>query len=480
MCQYHIQTHVEGSTRFHDDKFCSPVDLARIGSMQDLFSTAANVGPMITPVSEFVRQIRRHLEGHFPLGWISGEVSGLTRAGSGHIYFTLKDAEGQMRCVMWRTRAQLLPFEVREGTRIEVRAQVTIYEPRGDMQLVVEQIRHAGQGNLFEAFMRLKARLEAEGLFDADLKRELPRYPRRIGLVTSPAAAALRDVLTTLHRRAPGLQVVLYPSAVQGERAGEQLAEAILTASARHREDRIEALIVCRGGGSLEDLWAFNHEALVRALRACAIPVVSGVGHETDTTLCDFAADARAATPTAAAELLTTSLLALRQALPRQQADLQRLLGFQLREAAQTLDLLEHRLVHPRQRIERLRADLSQMQLRMQHAIHNQLGSHTRQLATLDTRFARHRPETRALRQRLGHLGERLATTLRQQQSRRQQHLEALARGLTHLGPESVLQRGYAIVRDETGQIVRDADALASGDAIELLLARGKRQARVS
>jgi exodeoxyribonuclease VII large subunit len=442
--------------------------------MPDLLSTQASVGAIATPVSDFVRHIRRYLESGFPLGWVSGEVSNLVRAGSGHIYFTLKDSGGQLRCAMWRSKAQLLAFQLTEGMQIEVRAQVTVYEPRGDLQLSVENIRRAGLGNLFEAFMRLKARLEVEGLFANELKRALPKLPACIGIVTSPAAAALHDVLTTLRRRAPGLHVILYPTAVQGETAGEQIAQAILDASARSTHDGTQALLVCRGGGSMEDLWAFNHEAVVRAIRASSIPVVSGVGHETDTTLTDFAADVRAATPTAAAEVISAGLCELRGQLPRIARDLERAAMHRIAQHAQKLDMLERRLVHPRERLTRHRAMLDQLHLRLEHAAMRGHEDRLRQLHNLQSRLERRMPSVQSRQLVLDALHARLHAALRLGHAQRCDKLRTLASNLDHLNPQAVLQRGYAIVRDAEGKVVRDAATLAVGDELELLLATGR------
>ena len=268
------------------------------------------LAPILT-VSALNRLARETLEAALPLMWIGGEISNLTRAASGHLYFTLKDGSAQVRCTMWRNRAQLLAFRPQNGMQVEARALVTLYEARGDFQLSVEAVRPAGMGDLFEAFKRLKDKLAAEGLFDAEAKRALPRFPRAIGLITSPAAAALRDVLVTLERRAPQLSIVLYPVPVQGADAAARLTDAVRRASARAHQDGIEALVLVRGGGSLEDLWSFNDEALARALRHCSVPVISGVGHETDFTIADFAADLRAPTPTAAAEMAAPQHTAL-------------------------------------------------------------------------------------------------------------------------------------------------------------------------
>src|SRR6195256_3585607 len=262
----------------------------------------------VLTVSELLRSVRDTLERRFPLLWVRGELSNLSHAPSGHWYFTLKDGGAQVDCVMFRSRAAALGWEPREGMQVEARALVTLYEPRGRFQLTVEGLRRGGVGPLFERFLRLKEKLEREGLFEAGLKRELPAHPRAMGVLTPRAAAALRDVLTTLARRNPAIPVIVYPIPVQGAGAAERIAAMLATANAR---DECDVLLLVRGGGSIEDLWSFNEEQVARALRASRIPVVVGVGHESDFTIADFAADRRAPTPTAAAELATPARLEL-------------------------------------------------------------------------------------------------------------------------------------------------------------------------
>src|SRR5262249_21863748 len=264
-------------------------------TQESLFSPV----PQIISVAELNRIARELLEQRLPLMWVAGELSNCKRYESGHCYFTLKDANAQVDCVMFRNRAQLLGWQPQDGMQVEVRASPTLYEARGKFQLTVETMRRSGRGALYEAFARLKLKLEREGLFDPARRRPLPRFARVVGIVTSPRAAALRDVLTTLERRMPGLQVVVYPTPVQGGTAARSVAAGIATASTRAECD---VLILCRGGGSIEDLWAFNEEVVARAIVASAIPVVTGIGHETDFTIADFAADFRAPTPTGAAE----------------------------------------------------------------------------------------------------------------------------------------------------------------------------------
>src|SRR5690349_8117153 len=272
--------------------------------MLDLATTS--LGPRVLSVGELNRLARTALEQNLPLCWVAGEISNFKRYDSGHCYFTLKEETAQVECVMFRQKAMLLGWQPESGMQVEVRACATLYEARGKYQITVESMRRAGLGALYEAFERLKARLHREGLFDPARKRALPRFPRALGIVTSPKAAALRDVLTILKRRAPGLPVVVYPTPVQGEGAAARIADAIRLAGSRRDCD---VLIVCRGGGSIEDLWAYNDEQLARVIHASSIPIVSGVGHETDFTIVDFVADVRAPTPTAAAQLASPDRL---------------------------------------------------------------------------------------------------------------------------------------------------------------------------
>ncbi len=351
----------------------------------------------------------------------------MKKAPSGHWYFCLKDASAQIDCVMWRTRARFLDFRPEDGQKVEVRARVTLYEARGSYQLAIEEVRRAGLGTLFEAFAKLKAKLEAEGLFDAARKRALPAFPRAIGIVTSPSAAALRDVLTTLARRARMIPVIVYPAQVQGETAAAQIARAIAIANARAECD---VLIVCRGGGSLEDLWPFNEEVVARAIAASRLPVVSGVGHETDFSIADFVADLRAPTPTAAAaaaspdrEALGADLAALRRRIAR---DLRRV----LENSAQRLDHAARRLLTPAERLARERDRVAQCARRMRVA-------------------ARNRDKVRRLT------------------------LAGLRTALGHLDPTQVLGRGYSIVRDDAGHVLTSSKRLAPGDALDLTFAEG-------
>src|SRR3990167_1289591 len=315
----------------------------------DLARVSTGSPSEILTVSALNRSVRDLLEQRYPLLWVGGEISNFMLARSGHAYFSLKDQDAQVRCVMFRHRNQQLDWVARDGLTVEVQALVTLYEPRGDFQLGVETMRRAGLGALFEAFVRLRDRLQREGMFDPEKKRALPAFPRRIGVVTSLDAAALRDVLTTLARRNPAIDVVIYPSPVQGEGAAEKIAAAIERAGGRGECD---VLILARGGGSLEDLWAFNDERLAQVIRACPVPVVTGIGHETDFTIADLAADSRAPTPTAAAELVSPSRAALLERVGTCVERLHRRVSRDTESRMQLLDHLQRRLVHPGRRLQ--------------------------------------------------------------------------------------------------------------------------------
>ena len=445
---------------------------------QEMFSGVAQVplAPVVS-VSVLNRLARERLEAAFPLCWVSGEVSNLTYASSGHVYFSLKDDSAQVRCVMFRNRAQLLGWRLENGQHLEVRALVTLYEARGDYQLNVEAARKAGVGNLFEQFLRLKEKLEREGLFDNAVKRPLPAFPRRIGVVTSLQAAALRDVLTTLERRAPHVAVVIYPTPVQGEGSGAEIVSAIGRAGKRQECD---LLIVCRGGGSIEDLWAFNDEGVARAIRACPIPVICGIGHETDFTIADFAADQRAPTPTAAAELAAPARAALLAALTDCRRALQLRLEQQQSRRNQELDWLARRLQHPAQRLKGQREVLQSLQRRLDQSLAQASSSQRVRLAGLGQRLSLARPDVNRLARRLEAIAPRLHNEWHNLLRARFAQLERLAASLAHLNPDAVLERGYSIVTAASGEILRDSRLLEPNDRIMVCFHRGRAEATVA
>ena len=431
--------------------------------------------PVLT-VSELNRMARRALESQLPLLWVEGEVSNFMRAASGHWYFSLKDATAQVRCVMFRGRNQFADFTPANGDHVEIRALPSLYEARGEFQLGAEAIRRAGAGRLYEAFLKLKAKLEAEGLFDPAKKRALPRFPRCVGIVTSPQAAALQDVLTALSRRMPGLPVILYPTPVQGAGAGAQIAAAIRTAGERAECD---VLLVCRGGGSLEDLWAFNDEAVARAIAASPMPVVSGVGHETDFTLADFAADLRAPTPTAAAELASPVRAELLLHLGNLARQLQHHLARRQQTEMQRLDYLARRLVPPAEQLRRRQSDLHQLAQRLRHASGTRLSTEQLRIARLSQRLVTPRHVIQREQQRLDALGLRVRRAVEGGLGQRQLNLARLTSSLAHLNPEGVLARGYSIVQLENGAVVQDAATLNAGDKVGIRFHRGQARAKV-
>jgi exodeoxyribonuclease VII large subunit len=431
---------------------------------------------IVISVSELNRRARTLVESGFPLLWVAGEVSNFTRATSGHCYFLLKDAQAQARCVFFRHKASALDWQPENGMQVEVRALPTLYEARGDFQLNVETMRRSGLGALFEAFERLKKKLEQEGLFETSRKKPIPAFPLVIGIVTSPKAAALRDVLTTLARRMPAIRIVLYPAPVQGEGAGERIAQAIRSASARADAD---VLIICRGGGSIEDLWAFNEEVVARAIADCAIPVIAGIGHETDFTIADFVADARAPTPTAAAELASPNreeLLVRLGALYRQlKHSADRLLEARM----QQLDYLGKRLVHPGQRIRDQARHLAHLATRLKLSMMKVLDTASWRVADLLGRLRTTRPDLVAAALQHRELARRLKLGYARLLELHEVRLRRLGANLEHLNPRSVLERGYSIVAKVDGRIVRSAAEVQTSERLRLAFARGTALARV-
>lgn len=430
----------------------------------------------VVTISELNRLARQTLEREFPLLWVAGEISNLTRATSGHVYFSLKDETAQARCVMFRSRAQSIPWRLENGLQVEVRALVSLYEARGDFQLNIETLRRAGLGRLFEAFARLKARLEAEGLFDAGRKRALPRFPRRIGIISSPRAAALRDVLVALKRRAPQLTAILYPTPVQGDSAAGEIAKAIAVAG---RRNECDLLLIVRGGGSIEDLWAFNEEIVARTIAASPLPTISGVGHETDATIADFVADLRAATPTAAAELATQGWYAAAGEIADLGTALARSMQYRIARQQQELDHLSLRLIHPVTRLSQARDRIALLGSQLDASLARGLRRHRDRLNRAALALGRNIPRTERRSGQLGLLAQRLRTAVREQQQKRTNALENIEAALAHLNPEAILARGFSIVRDASGHLVTDAGRLRPGQTVSLHLARGEAEATI-
>lgn len=430
----------------------------------------------VLTVAELNESARRLLEGSFPLCWVAGEISNLSRAASGHVYFSLKDARAQVRCAMFRNRAQLLPFRLTEGMQVEVRALVSLYEPRGEFQLTIEGVRRAGIGALYQAFIRLKEKLEREGWFAAEAKRPLPRYPRRVAVVTSLQAAALQDVLAALVRRAPRLPVVICPTPVQGEGAERQIAAAIMLAGCRANCD---VVIVARGGGSIEDLWAFNHESVARAVRDCPVPVVSGVGHESDVTIIDLVADHRAATPTAAAELATAGFVDAAQRLRVLQRVLRSDGRRQLDARSQRVDRAALRLTHPGQTIARMQGHLQGLQARLDNAARRRVERCGSAVLQVWSRLWRARPDLARHADRIAALRLRVPAAQGLLLNDKRAAICRLRTNLEHLDPKGILARGYSLVRNASGVIVRSSREVSAGEVVQIDFGEGRANAGI-
>ena len=425
----------------------------------------------VISVAELNQSVAKLLERTIPLCWISGEVSNFTRASSGHWYFTLKDAQAQVRAVMFKSRTLGTDFIPGEGEKIEVRATVTLYAPRGDYQLNVEGIRRAGLGNLYEAFLQLKQKLSSAGLFDPQRKQRLPRFPRCIGIITSPQAAALRDILSTLQRRAPHIHIVVYPTPVQGNGAAQKIARSIELAATRNECD---VLIVARGGGSIEDLWAFNDEQLAITIANCAIPIISGVGHETDFTIADFVADLRAATPTAAAEIAVTARVDLMIRVEKNISSLQRALRYRVDQEHQTVDNLSRRLINPLAYIRSERAKLFNLQMQLKHLLGNVRKQAFYQHAQLKQKLLVRAPNSAQKKNQVVQFSRQMHYQTQQLIKGRRHGLATLAVQLELLNPQRTLERGYAIVLDQTGAILQLPGQFSAPSTLNVKLAKGE------
>ncbi|MDF1565409.1 MAG: exodeoxyribonuclease VII large subunit [Deltaproteobacteria bacterium] len=438
----------------------------------------AESGPRVYRVDELTREIKGLLEGRFARIQVRGEISGFKRATSGHCYLTLKDDDATLSAVIWRGPAARMRLDPRDGLEVIATGRITVYAPRGNYQLVIDRLEPAGEGALRAAFEQLRARLEEEGLFDEARKVALPPLPTRVGVVSSPTGAAIHDFLQVLGRRAPQVSVLLAPARVQGEGAASELASALRRLDA---ED-CDVIVVTRGGGSLEDLWAFNEELVVRAIAACETPVISAVGHEVDVTLSDLAADLRAATPSAAAELVAPARESLREELRSLRRRLQSALRLSLGRRRQVLLGARARLSDPRMALSARRQRLDELHLMGRFALERGLRERREALSREAARLERLHPRQRlGQRQRaLADLERRLErevlSGLRAERTRLTRHEAAL----TALSPQSVLDRGFALVSDQEGRLLRDAATVAVGDALQIRLARGALGARVS
>jgi exodeoxyribonuclease VII large subunit len=428
-------------------------------------------------VSELLARAKAALERALPLCWVSGEISGFKRAASGHCYFDLKDDAAQIACVLYRNRAALVGFELKDGAQVELRVRPAIYEPRGSLQFAVEQARLAGVGRLFEAFLLLKAKLQAEGLFDDELKRPLPAFPRCIGLITSLKAAALADMLRVLRDRWPRAVVIVYPASVQGVNSPSDLLAALHQANTRAECD---VLVIGRGGGSVEDLWAFNDEALTRAVAASLLPIVSAVGHETDFSLCDYAADARAPTPTAAAVMITPERDAMISLCANYDERIRDFLRRRLDRYGERLDRASERLRSSSALIAPWRERLLRLDARLKRTMAAMVPVRHARLARVHQRLALRVHAPQASMARVARLDTRLTNALADRLTEQQQRLAHAAQALALLNPQHVLDRGYAVVFDDAGRSVSDASSLAVDASIRVKLRGGEVRARVT
>jgi exodeoxyribonuclease VII large subunit len=435
----------------------------------------------IFTVSRLNTTVRQLLENEMGLVWLSAEISNFTQPSSGHWYFTLKDDGAQVRCAMFRNSNRRVTFRPQHGQQVLVRASITLYEPRGDYQLIIESMHPAGEGLLQQQFEQLKARLAAEGLFDQQFKQPLPDPARQVGVITSATGAALHDVLRVLHRRDPSLPVIIYPTAVQGVDAPASIVRAIELANQR---DECDVLIVGRGGGSLEDLWSFNDERVARAIFASRLPIVSAVGHETDVTIADFVADLRAPTPSAAAELVSRNQLELLRRLQSQQQRMEMAMDFYLAQQQRRFTRIQHRLQqqHPQLRLARQQTALFQLQRRLGEAMDQRLRVANRQQDRLLQRLNTQQPQGRILRaqQQLQQWHYRLQQGMEKQLNHNRQRFGTLAAQLEGVSPLATLARGFSVTTDTQGQVVKKTQQLSKGDLLRTRLDDGWVESQVT
>lgn len=424
-------------------------------------------------VSQLTDEMRRLMEVSYPEIWIEGELSSLSTPASGHLYFSLKDERSQLRCAMFKGRASINRYKPKAGDLVRVRAKISVYSARGDLQCIVQHIEEAGEGLLQRRYEELKNSLNAEGLFDQSHKRALPSFPKHIGIVSSPSGAAVRDIISTLKRRCPGIPVTLYPAVVQGETAAKSVTSAINDAVQHQHAD---VLIISRGGGSLEDLWCFNHEDLARAIYKCPIPVISGVGHEVDVTISDLVADLRAPTPTAAAELVSPNTEQLVNQLESIKFRLPRSFERLLQRKAQQVDMTGKQLIHPRRQLEINKDKLRHTAKRLERHIENLLSRQKERVSNQSLRLASHTPSKAIQRKSLAFqsMVKRLNRSNAQQIDFTRRNLESLAGQLNLVSPLATLDRGFAIVKDSKGRIIRNSSQMKNNEQINLTLAKGQ------
>lgn len=431
-----------------------------------------NTDKTILSVSQLNRRAKQLLETHLPLIWVSGEISNLVKHSSGHWYFSLKDSHAQVRCAMFRNANQRIRCHVESGQQVVLRARVSLFESRGEYQLIAEHLDLAGAGLLQQQYEALKAKLQQEGLFEETRKQALPEFPQHIGVITSPTGAAIHDIISVLKRRYPIAPITLFPVSVQGEQAAPDMINALAKAQDFNQCD---VLIIGRGGGSIEDLWAFNNETLARAIAACTIPIVSAVGHEVDFTITDFVADQRAPTPSASAEIITPDISEWLQLLDYYQERLAYLYRSSVQKKQQELQALRQRLRHPGERIQSQRQQLAYVK----HALYQTIASrlekekHTFEQKQLRLQLCHPRDSIQQERVSLTLLSQRLRQATQVQLEKKQQHLAQQASLLSAISPLNVLARGYSISRQKNGELIKQSQQVSIGDEITTHLASG-------
>ncbi|WP_223669650.1 exodeoxyribonuclease VII large subunit [Kangiella shandongensis] len=429
-------------------------------------------------VTEIALKVRRQLESEIGQIWITGEISNLATPRSGHWYFTLKDADAQLRCAMFKNRNRSVRFTPEDGQQVLLRAKLSLYEPRGDLQLIAEYMEPAGEGALQIAFNRLKEKLNSEGLFAPELKRPIPSFPNKIGIITSPTGAAIRDVLTVLKRRMPQVPVMIYPSQVQGDKAAKTIIEQLHIANERQECD---VLLVTRGGGSLEDMWCFNDEQLAREIRNSDIPVVSAVGHEVDTSISDLVADLRAPTPSAAAEMMVPNRMDILHKFQTLERRMLNEFQHRLEVTHARLDKLTSRIVHPKQRLAQSQTDLQRLSKQLNAAQNRYLEQKDTSLESLSARLKSYQPHKHLeqSKERLSTREKQLQQAMKQQLNRSQQTFALAAQKLNDISPLATLKRGYSITQDESGKALKTATEAKKAKVLVTRLGEGTVKSKV-
>lgn len=435
-----------------------------------------NTSATIYKVSELSAEMRRLMESSYPQVWIEGELSSLSTPASGHLYFSLKDEQSQLRCAMFKGRASISRYRPKAGDLVRVRAKISVYTARGDLQCIVQHIEEAGEGLLQRRYEELKQALNQQGLFAASAKQAIPKFAKKIGLITSPSGAAVKDVVSTLARRCPGIPVLIYPAVVQGESAASSLIDALNDAI---QHNQCDVLIITRGGGSMEDLWCFNDEQLAQRIFSCPIPIVSGVGHEVDVTIADLVADVRAPTPTAAAELVSPDTSHLLSQLQSLHFRMPRAIERQLQNMAQKVDLTARQLVHPKQQLRNKRRALEQSSASLLRKVHSEQQRRNEKITQMNARFKPPRKQLGQLSANHADLQQRLQRALSSSLRSKNQQFKSISTQLNTVSPLATIGRGFAIARDSNGQILRSHQQVKTSQNINIELAEGELECEV-